>query len=288
MIKIYTDSTSYIPQHLLDQHRINVFPLSVSLDGKSFVETEISNEDFFAMVRQSDQFPKSSQPSVESMIEHFREDAAAGHSVVAVLISSKMSGTYQTALMARQMVIDDYPDARIEIVDSQSNCMQLGVAVLAGAEAIDAGADMDGVLDAIHATIKRSRFIFIPENLEFLEKGGRIGKANALLGNILSIIPILTVQYGETTSMAKVRTKKRAIGKLIDILMKDIEELGIQKITVHHIDCLDEAKKLIVKLKENVDFLIETCSIGPVIGAHVGPGALGIVYVTDQPHPMNT
>jgi len=287
MIKVFTDSTSYIPKDLQKKYDIKVLSLSVSLDDKEYIEVETSSEEFFAHVDASSEFPKSSQPSLEDVYDVFKAEIEQNNSIVGVFLSSKMSGTFQTACMVRDDLLEKHPDASITLIDSKSNCMQLGLAVLAAAEACKAGNKLSEVIDAVEATIKRTRFIFIPRNLKYLEKGGRIGKAQALLGNALKLIPILTVKNGETDSMAKVRTFSKATNKLISILKEDIEKLGINKLVITHINALDMAKKLLDKVSEFTNVEVVISSIGPVIGAHVGPGAIGFIYMTQKEHPLN-
>lgn len=287
MIKVFTDSTSYIPKELQRKYNITVLSLSVSLDGREYIETETSNEEFFAHVDASSEFPKSSQPSVEDVYDAFKAVLDAGNTIVGVFLSSKMSGTYQTACMVRDDLLEKHPEASITLIDSKSNCMQLGLAALAAAEASAAGKELEEVVAAVEATIMRTRFIFIPKNLKYLEKGGRIGKAQALLGNALKLIPILTVKDGMTDSMAKVRTFSKATNKLIEILKSDIEALGINKLVISHINALDQAKTLLERVSELTNIEVVISNIGPVIGAHVGPGAIGFIYMTQQEHPMN-
>ena len=193
MIKIFTDSTSYIPKDLQEKYDIHVLTLSVSLDDKEYIEVETDNTEFFAHVDESHNFPKSSQPSVDTVYKVFEAEIKAGNEIVGVFLSSKMSGTFQTANMVKEDLLGKYPDASITLIDSKSNCMQLGLAVLAACEANAEGKDLAGVTYAVHETIKRTRFIFIPKDLRYLEKGGRIGRASAILGNALKLIPILTV-----------------------------------------------------------------------------------------------
>ena len=125
-------------------------------------------------------------------------------------------------------------------------------------------------------------FLFIPENLEYLRKGGRIGGASALIGNLLKIIPILTVEDGKTTVLAKVRTKKKAVFIMLSRMLEDIEKYGLGEIIVHHINCIDEAKQLACTIKEKLKVNVNICDIGPVIGVHVGPGAIAVVYYTQK------
>ena len=287
MIKIFTDSTSYIPKDLQKKYDIKVLSLSVSLDGKEYIEVETSNEEFFEHIASSKEFPKSSQPSLENVYDVFKAELESNNQIVGVFVSSKMSGTFQTACMVRDDLLTKHPKASITLIDSKSNCMQLGLAVLAAAEANADGADLSAVINAVEETMKRTRFIFIPKDLRYLKKGGRIGKSQALLGNALKLIPILTVIDGVTDTMAKVRTFSKATAKLLTILQDDIDKLGIDKLVVAHINALELAEDMIEKLKELTKIDVVISNIGPVIGAHVGPGSFGLIYQTEKEHPLN-
>jgi len=139
---------------------------------------------------------------------------------------------------------------------------------------------LEQVREAALENIKRSRFLFIPENLNYLKKGGRIGGASALIGNLFKIIPILTVENGKTTILMKVRTKKNAVLAMTDRMLQDISENGLGEIVVSHIDCLDEAKELTKVIKDKLNVNIDILDIGPVIGLHVGPGTIAVAYYT--------
>ena len=287
MIKIFTDSTSYIPKDLAEKYSINILSLSVSLDGKEYIESETSNEEFFPLMEQSKSFPKSSQPAVNDVYEAFKKETDEGNQILGIFLSSKMSGTFQTACMVKDQIVSETSNASITLIDSRSNSMHLGLVVLSSAEAVLNSGTMEDAVKAAEYAIERTRFIFIPKNLKYLEKGGRIGKAQALLGNALKLIPILTVNHGVTDSMAKVRTFSKATEKLIQILKEDFDKLGIDKIVVTHINALEQAKNLAARIKEFIKLDIIISNIGPVIGSHVGPGAIGIVYKTLEPHPLN-
>ena len=271
-IKIVTDSTAYIPETLLESLDIKVLSLSVVFGEEIFKETEIPYETFYQKLVDSEKLPTSSQPIILEVQETFERILESGHDLIGVFLSSEMSGTYQTAHMIATELSEKYPERKIKIIDSRSNCMQMGLAVLKGAEKLDES--FERVIETINHVIEHSRFVFIPETLEFLKKGGRIGSAKALLSSVLQIKPILTVSEGKTSVMSKVRTRKKAIQALIDIFRKDQSENTITGGYVHHIHCLEDANKLSDKLGESFD----VTAIGPVIGTHVGPGAIGIAY----------
>lgn len=282
-VKILTDSTSYIDENLRQELDIERVCLNVTFDNESFKETEISNEVFYEKMDEKG-IPISSQPSIAEMEEKMNNIVNNGDELLCIFLSSKMSGTYSTAHLVKNMILEKNENAKIEIIDSKSNCMQLGFASILAAKAAKEGKSLEEVKNIAEENLKRSRFLFIPDNLTYLQKGGRIGDAGALIGNFLKIIPILTVENGETTVLTKIRTKKRAINTMVDKMLEDIENCGgLGDMIIHHINCLDEALELSEKIKEKINININICDIGPVIGLHVGPGAIGIVYYTENP-----
>lgn len=280
-IKLVTDSTAYIPKELLDELDIKVVSLNVVVNNKSKREVEVEDEEFYIEMDKSDEIPTSSQPSIEEVRRCFEEITNKGDKVVAVFLSSKMSGTFSSAHLIKEMILEENPSAKINIVDSKSNCMQMGFAVIEGARAAKEGKSLEEVLLRINHVIDNSRFVFIPDTLKYLKKGGRIGGAASLLGTILQIKPILTVKDGETMVYDKVRTKKKAINTTISALLKDIEGKELGEVAVHHINSIEEGNALAENLKEvlKIDNVIVK-SIGPIIGLHVGPGSIGIAYYT--------
>lgn len=276
---IITDSTSYIDTSLIETFNIKIASLYVTFGQDDIQEVDISNETFYQRM-EKEGIPISSQPALGELEEIMETELKQGNDIICVFISSDFSGTYNSANLIQLELQDDYPNNKIEIIDSRSNSMQLGFAALTGARLAKKGEDFEVITQAIKENIKRSRFLFIPENLTYLEKGGRIGKAGALLGNMFKITPILTVEDGKTEIFKTVRTKKRALDTMIDKMMKDHESSTFKEIAIHHINCEDEAHALKERLELLIDVDIVISSIGPVIGLHVGPGAIGIVYYT--------
>jgi len=280
MIKIITDSTSYIPEDLIKEYDIDVISLSVILGDEIIVETQISNVDFFKKLDSSSHHPTSSQPVIKEVYDRFEKHIQSGDSIVGCFISSQMSGTYSTAMLVKDMILEKYEDAKIEIVDSKSNCMQLGFATLSGAEAAKSGKAMKDVVLAINENIEKSRMLFIPESLDYLQRSGRLSKASALAASLLKIYPILTVIDGKADVYGKIRTRKKAITEMIEQFKQDVEAKGLGQVNVVHINSEPDAMNLKEKLSKLVDADIRISSIGPVIGAHVGPGTVGLVYYT--------
>lgn len=281
-IKVVTDSTSYLPRHLRDELDISVVSLSVNFEHETYAEEEIDNDAFYRKMARSPEIPTSSQPTPQEFYDVFERLVREGHAVVGIFISSDMSGTYSTALAAKDRILEMHPDARIEIIDSRSNCMELGFVVLAAARAAQAGEPMEEVLARARSMIRRTRFLFVPDTLEYLRKGGRIGGAAALLGTMLQIRPILTVIDGKTAVLEKVRTKARAVQKIVGVFLEDIERRGLGDVVVHHINDEAKGRDLAALLQEKLKRAVPVYSIGPVIGLHVGPGSVGVAYYTKE------
>ena len=278
-IKIIADSTCYLPQEYIDKYKISIASLNVLLNGNSYRETDLSNDWFYNEMAKSPTIPTSSQPSIEELYSTVESLVKDGHDVVGIFLSSDMSGTFSTSNLVKNMILENYPDAKIVIIDSRSNCMQAGFAVLEAAKAANENKSLDEVVSIAKNVIENSNFIFVPETLEYLKKGGRIGGASALFGSLLQIKPILTVEDGKTTVFTKVRTKKKAIDKIVNTILEQNSKTPIKGLIVHHINCESEGQELADRLKSSLGLdNVKIQSIGPIIGLHVGPGSIGVAY----------
>lgn len=279
-IKIVTDSTSYIPAEYLKKYDIKVVSLNVIMDGISRRELDLDNSTFYSEMAKAKEIPTSSQPIPDEVYNVFENIVKDGDSVIGIFLSSDMSGTVSSANLIKSMIQEKYTDAEIEIIDSRTNCMQMGYVAIQAAKAAKEGKTISEVIDIANDVIHNSRFIFTPDTLDYLKKGGRIGGAAALFGTLLQIKPILTVNDGKTSVFTKVRTKKKAIDTLIDSLLKDLEDRDLGDVIVHHINCPKDGQILVDKIKEKLGITAKMQSIGPIIGLHVGPGSVGIAYYT--------
>lgn len=279
-IKIVTDSTSYIPEEFINKYDISVVSLNVIMNGESIREVDLDNETFYSKMEKSTEIPSSSQPSPDEIYNTFENIIKEGNSIVGIFISSDMSGTVSSANLIKNMLLEKYPTAHIEIVDSRSNCMQMGYVAIEAAKAAAAGKSMEEVIDVCTSVINNSRFLFTPDTLDYLKKGGRIGGASALLGTLFQIKPILTVCDGKTTVFTKVRTKKKAVDTLVTTLVNDLQGKELGGVIVHHINCQDEGLSLAAKIKKQLGVDVQIDTIGPIIGLHVGPGSIGVAYFT--------
>lgn len=277
-IKIIADSTCYLPQDYIDKYDISIVSLNVLLNGTSYRETELSNPWFYEEMAKCNEIPTSSQPSIDDFYNAMEKQVKEGHDIVGIFLSSDMSGTFSTSNLVKNMIHENYPNANIVMIDSRTNCMQAGFSVLEAAKAAANNKSLDEVVSIANNVINNSKFIFVPDTLEYLKKGGRIGGAAALFGSLLQIRPILTVEDGKTTVFTKVRTKKKAVDRIIEAVLDQHSKSPIKGAMVHHINCESEGLELASKLKEKLGFDVKIQSIGPIIGLHVGPGSIGVAY----------
>jgi DegV family protein with EDD domain len=283
MIKIFTDSTCDMPKDLVEKNKIELLSLYINFGTETIKEMDISNEEFYKRIDKEDSLPTTSQPSIQEMTEKFEGFLKEGIDVIAVLISSGLSGTFSTANMVKEALLSEYPERNIEIIDSKSTSMQMGFAALIGAKSALENCDFKTSVEKIKSNIKSSRFLFTPHNMDYLKKGGRIGGAAALIGNILKINPVLTVgDDGVVEIVKKIRTKKKAVQGILDRFQEDVEKYGFGDAVVHHINTLEEAKILAKKVEDIIKRPVRIADIGPVVGAHVGPGSVGIAYYTEK------
>ena len=275
---VVTDSTAYLPDQTLAEHDIHTVSLYVTLDGDQRAESEIGAveyDDFYERLRRSADGATTSQPSVGDFLAVYEPLLAAGREVVSVHISAGISGTVESARQARQQLIDSGQGGeRITVWDSRSGCGGQGLMVLAAARAAAAGADAAQTMERVERARDRLRMWFAIDTLEYLRRGGRIGSAQALLGSALQIKPILTLEE-EITPIERVRTRRRAFERMVEFARQRKEE-GADSWVVQHIHDPDTARKLVAECRQvfgrDPVFVSE---IGPVIGAHIGPGLLG-------------
>jgi DegV family protein with EDD domain len=282
---VVTDSTAYLPDDILAGHGIHLVSLYVTLDGEQRQESEISGDaygEFFERLRRSDAGATTSQPSVGDFLAVYEPLLDEGRDVVSVHISAGISGTCDSARQARQRLIDDGKGGeRIFVYDSRSGCGGQGLVAMAAARAAAAGANGSDALAAAERARDDLRMWFAIDTLEYLRKGGRIGAAQAFLGSALQIKPILTLEE-EITPVERVRTGRRAFERMVDFARARREE-GADAWVVQHIQDPESARRLVDECRQvfgNEPVFVS--EIGPVIGAHVGPGLLGFGGIASE------
>ena len=282
-VRIVTDSASGISDADCQRLSISTVPLHVLVDGHAVSESELREPEFYTRLAAMTVLPGTSQPSPEEFAEAFRELLDGGHDVLAVLISAGMSGTVQSAELALADIRSERPDARIEVLDSRSNSLEEGFAVLSAAEAAHAGASLNECRQAAEETMRRTRFLFTPHSLEYLKRGGRISRASALASVMLKIAPILTAEKGTTGVAGVARSGRSARAKVASLLRNDVERYGLKRLAVQYIADEDEATRFAAEVVEPIAGVpVPVVPIHPVVGLHVGP-AVGVVYETAEP-----
>ncbi|HRY14161.1 MAG TPA: DegV family protein [Syntrophomonadaceae bacterium] len=281
-IKIVTDSTAYLTADLQKEYDLTIVPLSVIFPDESFKETEVDYDYFYSKIDREGIIPTSSQPSQGEMEDAFNRLIDEGHEIMAIFISGDLSGTCQSAYGARQAILQANPTARIEILDSRTTCMAMGFIVLAAAQAAREGKSLEEVAAAARTMQGRTGIYFVPATLEYLKKGGRIGGAAALLGSLLQIKPILYLSNGKVDVLEKARGTKAALETIFEVGDRECQARGLSQAVVVNVVAVAKAAELAAEIRRRYGLEAPIAPIGPVIGLHVGPGTLGIVYVTQR------
>jgi DegV family protein with EDD domain len=272
-VAIVTDTTTYLPPALIERHGIELVSLYVGWADDHRPEGEYELDDFYRRLRESPQLPSTSQPSVGDFLGRYEPLAAAGRDIVSIHIAAGLSGTCESAREAARAIADKGLPGRVEVVDGQTGSGGLGCLVLGAAAAAERGEDLDGVVAAVHRTREGLAMWFCLDTLEYLRKGGRIGAAQALVGSALKIKPILT--FGtEISPVGKVRTKKRALERMITYL-GELHERGAEGWIVQHAQLPGDAATLVAEGEAIFGTEPLFCTeVGPVLGAHLGSGTL--------------
>ena len=277
-VAVVTDSTSYLPSHLIERYRIHVVPLYVVFDGDRPVsEVDITDYSaFFEDLRTADKLPTTSQPSVGDFTAVFEPLLEDGGEVVSVHISGGLSGTPEAARQAKQALErDGRGGERIEVIDSRTAAGGLGMMVLTAAKAAAEGASAPEVVERVGEARGELKIWFAIDTLEFLRRGGRIGAASAWIGSTLRVKPILTVE-NEMVPVERVRTSGRAFERMIDYA-RQRHESGADAWSAQHIAAPDQCARLVERCVEIFGCPPTLVSeIGPVLAAHTGPGLLGV------------
>lgn len=287
MVKIFTDSTSYIPKDLREQYDITIMEITIILDGEKYSESELPNSAFYQIADKKDVKLEIVAPALDYVTDIFKKETDQGNRVLGIFNSSKMTEIFSIATEAKKAVLKDTPDAKIHLIDSQTFGMELGLAVLEAAKANAKGAWLENVAEAAYKVMQRSRFIFVPANLKNISKVGNMEKGQAFVGDLLQMRPILTLKQGEIDALEITHTQKKGIEKIISEMENDAELYGLSTIMITHINAYDKAKALKERLQSKVDNEIFISSIGASVGYYIGPGTLGLVYETKEIHPSN-
>ncbi|MFN2167594.1 MAG: DegV family protein [Anaerolineae bacterium] len=274
-IKIVTDSTAYLPEAMVREHDIRVVPLCVHFGAEDFKEgVELSIAEFYTRLREAPELPSTSQPSPGDFRQVFEELAEQDHEILVLTISSRLSGTWNSAMAATEML----PEARIMVVDSLSTSVGLHLMLMAALESTQNGASLEHVAEQMEKIRDRMHVLFVVDTLEYLAKGGRIGNAKAFLGTLLKVKPILILKDGAIEPLEQVRSKRKAEMRLLDLIEERLADGAPQaRVAVTHALVPDEARVVAQELADRLGCAEPLVSeVGPVIGTHTGPGVVGV------------
>lgn len=275
MIRIVTDSSSDLPQDLIDEHAIEVVPLTIRFGDEHFVDrVELGVAEFWDRLTSGARLPETAAPSAGSFLESYRRlaDEGAG-GIVAICISSAMSATYQAAVIAAERASDLVP---VRVIDSAAVSMALGFQVVAAAEAARDGTGLDETVAAAMAARESTNVFAALDTLEFLRRGGRIGGAAALIGGFLDVKPLITLGDGTVQAAGRVRTRGRALAAVaaeVEKLAPRLRDVAVLHGATPDLDRLVETVKAAAPGIEPI-----TAELGPVVGTHTGPGVAGVAY----------
>ncbi len=271
-IKIVTDSTTDLPAMLTKKLDITVVPVYLRFGNEVYRDgVDISEDEFYQRLLNDPVHPSTTQPTPQDFASVYEKISREADGIISIHISSKLSGTYNSAVQGKRMIRKGCP---IEIVDSQTVSIAIGLVVIQVSKMAKSGMSLQQIVDEVGQIIPRVHMLILFDTLKYLAKGGRIGKAKALLGSVLSVRPLLTVRDGELVPSGQVRTRSKGMDLLLDFVKNATE---IQDLAILHSTTPDEAQALI----ERTDSIFSKertilASVGPALGVHGGPGGLAI------------
>jgi DegV family protein with EDD domain len=268
-VAVVTDSTADLAADLVSGREITVVPLTVTLDGRSYLDgVDITAAEFYDRLGASNGSASTSQPSPGRFAEVYERLLGEHEQVISLHISARLSGTFEAARQGAELVGRD----RVRVVDTEMVSMPLGLLVLAASAVAAAGEPADAILERLQPVRERLRVYFMVATLDYLRRGGRIGRAGHLVGSVLQVKPVLTIQGGQVAPLERVRTQERALARLIELAGR-VE--GPVCALIGHAAAPDAAERLAAAIEPRAESLIVT-PLGPVVGAHAGPGTVGV------------
>ena len=273
-VKIVTDSSADLPAQLVEELGITVVPLYVRFGDEVYRDrVDISEDEFYQRLKTDPVHPSTIQPTPQDFANVYQKLVQEADGIVSIHISSKLSGTCNSALQAKEQIEKGCP---IEVVDSESTTIALGLINMAAVAVAKAGGDMPQVLEEVKQAISDTHLLGLLDTLKYLLKGGRIGKASALLGSVLNVKPVLTLKGGEVVPAGQVRTRAKGIDRLFHFAQ---DATNIQDLAIAYNTTPDEAQALAERTSSIFDKeRIKLATIGPMLGVHMGPGSLIVAF----------
>lgn len=278
-IALVTDSTAYIPPEIVNRYSLTVLPQVLVWGERSYQDgVDIQPDEFYSRLQTAKIMPTTSQVSIATMKTTFEDLTGKGFHVLGIFISSKFSGTIQSAVQAIEMMGSEGKE--VTILDSQSTAMALGFQVLATARAIEAGADLNDAIAIAEKARDHTGVYFAVDTLEFLHRGGRIGGAKRFFGTALNVKPVLTLNDGRIEAVEQIRTKKKAIARVLDLVDEQVKGRSPIHLATLHANAEADAKELLEMATKRLEITESILtSVSPVVGTHAGPGTVGLAYM---------
>ncbi|MFR4987391.1 MAG: DegV family protein [Lachnospirales bacterium] len=281
---ILSDSSCDLPEDLKKEYNIDVVPFYVSFDKENYLKEniDININDFYKKVTNEKIIPKTSLPSMEDYSNYFKKHLENGVDILCFTLCSELSGSYQSAINAANIMLEDYPDRKILVIDSKKATVAQGLLVIEASKMQKAGFSLEETYEKMESLKQEGIIIFTIDSLEHLQKGGRIGKASALAGSLLNIKPILLLLNGVLEPHSKVRGRKKSLSEVLKIFDEYInEDISKYQIAIAHAYCKNEAIELEKALNEkyNINLNYPIFDIGITVGAHTGATAIGIGFI---------
>jgi DegV family protein with EDD domain len=280
-VAIVADSTCCLPSEILKKYEITLVPIIINHNDKSYRDgIDISPREVYRIMREKDELPKTSTPSPQDFLDTYRRLSEQAESIFCITLTGLLSRIYGTAQTARDIARESLPNTKIEVFDSKAAAGAFGFMVLESARTASQGGTLEQVIETASNMMEKVQLLAVLDTLYYLEKGGRIGKAAALAGSILSVKPIVEhyPAIGETTPLEQPRTWSRAIDRLLELVPERVGKAKIHAM-LHHADALEEGKALKSRVEENFEcrelYLTE---FTPGMGVHTGPGLLAISF----------
>lgn len=271
-VKVVVDSTSDITAQLAKEWDITIVPAYVVFGSKCYRDRlDISEDEVYAKLDQDSVFPTTSVPSPQDFADVYNKLAGETDEIISIHVTSKESGVYNSALLGKGLVSKK---CRIEVIDSQSVAMSYGILAIAAAREAKAGANLEKVAQLIKQSVPRMHLLMVLDTLKYVVRGGRVGKGYGLLGSVLRVKPLLTMRDGKLMLAGVARTRARAINRLYDFI-GDFPQ--VSEIAVEHTTSKEEAEALAERIKaSHPNTPLYLTRVGPVLGTHAGPGAMGV------------
>ncbi|TFD97615.1 DegV family protein [Jeotgalibacillus sp. R-1-5s-1] len=282
-IQLFADSACDLPGSFFEENQVTLLPLHVHIGDNDYEDlVTIQSKEVFDAIRNG-AHPKTSQASPKKMEEEFTSLAKSGKKGLYIAFSSQLSGTYQTAVMIRDQVKEEYPTLDLTIIDTKCASLGYGLVVHKAAELLKSGANFDDVVAESQFQAEHMEHLFTVEDLDYLAKGGRVSKASAFIGGLLNIKPLLHVEDGKLVPLEKLRGRKKLMKRIIEVMKERGDSLENQLIGISHGDeepLAEEMKRMITEEFGTTTFY--TGMIGSAVGAHAGPGTLAIFFLNKQ------